>query len=52
MEWKKKVKGLIITLLQDKKIYNTIIKTADIHLKLINIVINILYKPFIILSKQ
>ena len=41
---KKKVKELIVTLLGDKEIRNTIIKTADIYLKLVNIVINILYK--------
>ena len=41
---KKKVKGLIATLLRDKEIRNTIIETADIHLELVNIVINILYK--------
>ena len=40
----KKVKGLITTLLRDKEIYNIIMETADIHLELVNIVINILYK--------
>ena len=43
-EKKKKVKGLIATLLGDKEIYNVIIETADIHLELINIIMNILYK--------
>jgi len=41
---KKKVKRLIATLLGDKEIRNTIMETADIHLELVNIVINILYK--------
>jgi hypothetical protein len=41
---KKKVKGLITTLLGNKEIHNTIIETVDIYLELINIVINILYK--------
>ena len=40
----KKVKGLIATLIRNKEIHNTIIETADIHLELVNIVINILYK--------
>ena len=41
---KKKVKELIITLLRDKETYNTIKKTIDIYLELVNTVINILYK--------
>ena len=41
---KKKVKRLIATLLGDKEIRNIIIETADIHLELVNTVINILYK--------
>ena len=41
---KKKVKELIITLLRDKEPYNTIKKTIDIYLELVNTVINILYK--------
>jgi len=41
---KRKVKKLIATLLGDKEIHNAIIKAIDIHLELINIVINILYK--------
>ena len=41
---KKKVKKLITTLLGDKEIRNIIIKTTNIHLELVNIVINILYK--------
>ena len=41
---KKKVKGLITTLLGDEEIYNIIIETANIYLELINTVINILYK--------
>jgi len=41
---KKKVKELIATLLGDKEIHNMIIKTMDIYLELINIVLNILYK--------
>jgi hypothetical protein len=41
---KKKVKGLIATLLGNEEIRNTIIETADIHLELINVVVNILCK--------
>jgi len=41
---KKKVKGLIATLLGDEKIRNAIIETMDIHLELISTVINTLYK--------
>ena len=41
---KKKVEGLIVTLLRDKEIYNTIMETADIYSELINIIINILHK--------
>ena len=41
---RKKIKGLITTFLRNKGIYNVIIETIDIYLKLINIVIGILYK--------
>ena len=41
---KKKVKRLVATLLGDKDIRNAIIETADIHLELVNAVVNILYK--------
>ena len=41
---KKKVKRLVATLLGDKDIHNAIIETADIHLELVNTVINILRK--------
>ena len=41
---KKKVKGLITTLLGDEEIHNVIMETADIYLELVNIVVNILYK--------
>jgi len=41
---KKKVKRLIATLLGDKEIRNAIIETMDIHLELVNAIINILYK--------
>ena len=41
---KKKAKQFTATLLKDKEIRNAIIETADIHLELINIVVNILYK--------
>jgi len=41
---KKKVKRLITTLLKDEEIRNTIIETVDIHLELVNTIINILYK--------
>jgi len=41
---KKKVKRLITTLLGDEEIHNIIIETTDIHLELVNTIINILYK--------
>jgi len=41
---KKKVKRLIATLLGDEEIRNIIIETTDIHLELVNVIINILYK--------
>jgi len=41
---KKRVKRLIATLLGDEEIYNIIMETTDIHLELVNAVINILYK--------
>jgi len=41
---KKKAKKLIATFLGNKEIRNAIIETADIHLELVNVVINILYK--------
>ena len=41
---KKKAKGLITTLLGDKEIHNVIIETMDIHLELVNTVMNILHE--------
>ena len=49
---KKKVKGLITVLIRDKEIYNIIIESIDIHLELVNIVINILYKELYNLSRR
>ena len=41
---KKETKAAYCYPLENKEIYNTIIKTTDIYLELINAVINILYK--------
>ena len=41
---KKKAKQLTATLLKDEEIRNAIMETADIHLELVNMVMNILHK--------
>jgi len=41
---KKKAKRLIATLLGDEEICNAIMETADIHLELVNAIMNILCK--------
>ena len=49
---KKRAKRLIATLLGDEEIRNAIIETADIHLELVNAVINILYKELYNLQQK
>jgi len=49
---KKKAKRLIATLLEDKEIHNVIMETADIHLELISIIVNILCKKLYNLQQK